>query len=234
MGLEYDPEKLEDLPSLLSTLRPALLGTLERGEKTSRALVELKNAPENWTPTGEAKIRLAALSIVEECVANHAQFMMKTSDHYVAGAGEDSTLAQERREKVAVAQKKWEKAMDTLGELRKPLGAVLDVAEEVETELGPLGVHLDPEQAGGGRIKAGKRGAPPTILTWCVKHLLRQRFDWDGTSYFPEKNTADLREWLRNQLRGDPSDLSPFPDEQIDPRSKGPLFKIISNLRRLQ
>ena len=219
---------------LLALVQP-LLRRFERTGAVRDALNELKSlmedAPGSWSATNEAKMRLAALPLLEAYVAQRI--------------GRSGALPLEEFQK--------SRNMETaLGTLRTWLNEDLAAARDIEADLETSGVQLDPEARGGGRMRTGGRGAPADLLTEYVKHLLRERYpEWDSSSPFPGRNTQKLREWLYEKLTADPFDpvstpwtsgLSwaeatpsyPFKPDEIDPANRGPLCTIISNLRRQQ
>jgi hypothetical protein len=91
---------------------------------------------------------------------------------------------------------------DALEELHDFLAQVLVVAGKLEEAMELTDVRLDPRVPGGGKVVTRERGRPPTLLSNTVKRVLQRRYpEWDGDSCFPEENTAELREWLHDELR---------------------------------
>ena len=227
------------LPSFLASVTAVLLPALDRNQTVEDALTRIalryreenpvegadSHEPAAWSFSEEAKVRLQALLILEETLAG------------VERAGFDSLA-----EKGDTAQ-----VRESLGLLRRMLEAALAQAESLEEALDGL-AKLDPDTPGGGTVHPKGRGRPPGLLTVYVKDLLLQRFpEWDGSPPFPESNTQELREWLRDELTA-PTHIGggtegafealfpfgPFDPERVDPAPKGPLYRIVSNLQRLQ
>ena len=164
------------------------------------------DSDEEWNPVQEAENRLRALDLVEATVRG-----------FGPNLGSDQEV---------------EATAATLKLLRARFTDILDGAREAATILEGTGIRLDPAAPGGGTFHSGGRGHPPSLLSRFVRDLLRQRFaEWNGEPPFPGRNTQELREWLRGELGGE---FSAFPHEEIDPRPKGPLYRIVSNLQRLQ
>lgn len=126
-------------------------------------------------------------------------------------------------------------------------------ADELDEALAGLKAVLAPTKPGGATYRSGKKGRRPAMLTVYVRLLLQRRFpEWDGHGPFPGKNTQELRESLFEELSGAGTPKDPwkgfashlgwaeamegglFKAEEIDPKSGGPLFRMISNLQRMQ
>ena len=229
---EHDEPIEVSYVELLALVQP-LLRRFERTEGVQGALKRLKSlmedSSESWSATNEAKIRLAALPLLEEYVSQRM--------------GRSGAVPAEEFQKCTSVQV-------ALGILWGWLNEDLAAAEGLEADLEKSGVQLDPDAQGGGRRRTGGRGAPPSLLSEYVKHLLQERHpDWDDSFPFPGQNSKELREWLNMKLRQPPpepfvwtSDASwadaldayPFSPRDINPTSRGPLWRIISNLQRLQ
>ena len=215
-----------DLVGFVAAAEP-LIRRLKRTESMQKALdelIRLATQGDSWDGVRESNIRLACLRIVVAYV-----------DEFVGLSGNGRNI-----QDVFSAQRVLRTLLFRMSNDRIAIERLTEVA-------GEAGIELDPSKRGGGLLRSGTPGSPSTVLRACVEDLLRRRCpDWDGESAFPEKNTAELREWIRSNLIRPPSleapwtsgvpwavarRTHPFRPEDIESKNRGPIWAIVNSLK---
>jgi len=194
---------------LMRTMR-----VLERSQAAGDAINRIRDSSGEWSATQEAQIGLDAFEII---------------DNIVARVVPNVWWGDQGNEAVGLA-------MRLLRGLFEELPKVAAAAEWIGGSVQP-----DPSAPGGARARTGKQGRDPSIVAACAKALLPYPEiarlcvpDWEGKAPFPYKrikNTKEVREALHRRLKGYPYY---FDGDEVGPQSRGPLWKILNSIQRVQ